>query len=310
MRFGIDLGGTKIEVAALETSGEIVLRERTPTPRGDYDATVSAIRELVTAAERKLDTRGTVGVAIPGTISPKTGLVKNANSTKLIGHPLDKDLSTALERNVRLANDANCFALSEASDGAAAGRSVVFGIIAGTGVGGGLVVDGKIITGAHSIGGEWGHNPLPGARSDEIPGPQCYCGKHGCIEAWCSGPFFEAQFEAATGRKLSAREIAAAAESGDAQAKFVMDRWLDRFARSIATLVNILDPDAIVFGGGLSNIDALYRELPAGVEHYAFTPEGPTLILKNKHGDSSGVRGAAWLWREGDPEGLPQGFPK
>lgn len=306
MRFGIDLGGTKIEVAALAPSGEIVLRERTPTPRGDYEATVKAIRDLVTNAESKLGARGTVGVAIPGTISPKTGLVKNANSTKLIGHPLDKDLSATLGRTVRLANDANCFALSEASDGAAAGKSVVFGIIAGTGVGGGVVVNGKIITGAHSIGGEWGHNPLPGARADEIPGPQCYCGKHGCIEAWCSGPFFEAQFEAATGRKLSARDIAAAAENGDAQAKAVIERWLDRFARSIATLVNILDPDAIVFGGGLSNIEAIYRELPPRVEQYAFTPEGPTLVLKNKHGDSSGVRGAAWLWREADPEGLPK----
>jgi len=306
MRFGIDLGGTKIEVAALAPSGEIVLRERTPTPRGDYEATVAAIRDLVTSAEHKLATRGTVGVAIPGTISPKSGMVKNANSTKLIGHPLDKDLGTALVRTVRLANDANCFALSEASDGAAAGKSVVFGIIAGTGVGGGVVVNGQALTGAHAIAGEWGHNPLPGARADEIPGPQCYCGKHGCIEAWCSGPRFEAQFEAATGRKLPAREIAAAAEGGDAQAKVVMERWLDRFARSIATLVNILDPDAIVIGGGLSNIDALYRELPARVERYAFTPEGPTLILKNKHGDSSGVRGAAWLWREGDPEGLPR----
>jgi fructokinase len=281
MRFGIDLGGTKIEVAALAPSGQIVLRERTPTPRGDYEATVKAIRDLVTNAESKLGARGTVGVAIPGTISAKTGLVKNANSTKLIGHPLDKDLSAALGRAVRLANDANCFALSEASDGAAAGKSVVFGIIAGTGVGGGVVVNGKIITGAHSIGGEWGHNPLPGARADETPGPQCYCGKHGCIEAWCSGPFFEAQFEAATGRKLSARDIAAAAENGDAQAKAVMERWLDRFARSIATLVNILDPDTIVFGGGLSNIEAIYRELPPRVEQYAFTPEGPTLVLKN-----------------------------
>ena len=310
MRFGIDLGGTKIEIAALAPSGEIVLRERTPTPRGDYDGTVCAIRDLVTAAERKLDIRGTVGIAIPGTISPKTGLVKNANSTKLIGHPLDKDLSAALSRTVRLANDANCFALSEASDGAAAGKSVVFGIIAGTGVGGGVVVNGRIVTGAHSIGGEWGHNPLPGARADEIPGPQCYCGKHGCIEAWCAGPHFEKLFADASGRQMSAREIATAAEAGDTQAMAAMDAWLDRFARSIATLVNILDPDAIVFGGGLSNIDALYRELPARVEHYAFTPEGPTAILKNRHGDSSGVRGAAWLWRDGDPEGLPHGLPK
>jgi fructokinase len=306
MRFGVDLGGTKIEVAALAPSGEIVLRERTPTPQGNYEATVSTIRDLVAAAESKLGTRGTVGVAIPGTISPKTGLVKNANSTRLIGHPLDKDLACALGRTVRLANDANCFALSEAADGAAQDANVVFGIIAGTGVGGGLVVNKQVVAGAHFIGGEWGHNPLPGARADEIPGPLCFCGKHGCIEAWCAGPKFEQQFADASGRKLSAREIAAAADSGDATAKAVMEQWLDRFARSIASLVNILDPDAVVFGGGLSNIDALYRELPARVEHYAFTPEGPTRIVQNKHGDSSGVRGAAWLWREGDPEGLPK----
>lgn len=310
MRFGVDLGGTKIEVAALSPQGEIVLRERTPTPKGDYGTTVRTIADLVLAAERKLGVRGTVGVAIPGTISPRTGLVKNANSTKLIGHPLDKDLSAALRRAVRTANDANCFALSEASDGAAKGAAVVFGIIAGTGVGGGVVVNKQIIAGAHFIAGEWGHNPLPGARIDEVPGPRCYCGKHGCIEAWCAGPFFEAQYEAAAGRKLSAREIAAAAENGDAQASDVMDRWLDRFARSIATLVNILDPDTVVMGGGLSNIDALYRELPARVERYAFTPEGPARIVKNSHGDSSGVRGAAWLWREGDPQGMPLGFPQ
>lgn len=307
MRFGVDLGGTKIEVAALAPSGEIVLRERTPTPKDDYEAIVRAITALVHGAERRLGTRGTVGAAIPGTISPRTGLVKNANSTKLIGHPLDKDLSEALGRAVRTANDANCFALSEASDGAAKDANVVFGIIAGTGIGGGVVVNKQIIAGAHFIAGEWGHNPLPGARADEIPGPQCYCGNHGCIEAWCAGPFLEAQYETASGRKLSAREIAAAADNGDTQAKAVMDRWLDRFARSIAALVNILDPDAIVMGGGLSNIDALYRELPQRVETYAFTPEGPTRIVRNHHGDSSGVRGAAWLWREGDPAGLPQG---
>lgn len=310
MRLGVDLGGTKIEVVALAPSGEIVLRERTATPRHDYDTIVRTITELVLGAERKLNMRGTVGVAIPGTISPKTGLVKNANSTKLIGHPLDKDLSAALGRIVRTANDANCFALSEASDGAAQNADVVFGIIAGTGVGGGVVVSKQIIAGAHFIAGEWGHNPLPGARVDEVPGPRCYCGKHGCIEAWCAGPYLETQYETASGDKRSAREIAHAAENGEVLAKTVIDRWLDRFARSVATLVNILDPDAIVFGGGLSNIDALYRELPARVEQYAFTPEGPTQIIKNLHGDSSGVRGAAWLWREGDPEGLPRGSTK
>lgn len=306
MRFGIDLGGTKIEVAALAPSGKIVLRERVPTPQGAYAATISAIRDLVTGAESKLGVRGSVGVAIPGTISPRTGLVKNANSTRLIGHPLDRDLSAALGRTVRTANDANCFALSEASDGAARDANVVFGIIAGTGVGGGVVVNKQIIAGAHFIGGEWGHNPLPGARADEIPGPQCFCGRMGCVEAWCAGPKFEQQFAEAAGCKLPAKDIATAAENGDEIARTVMDGWLDRLARSIASLVNILDPDAVVIGGGLSNIDALYRELPARVEHYAFTPEGPTRIVKNQHGDSSGVRGAAWLWREGDPEGLPQ----
>lgn len=306
MRFGIDLGGTKIEVAALAPSGEIALREWVPTPQGAYAATVSAIRDLVIGAESRLGVRGTVGVAIPGTISPRTGLVKNANTTRLIGHPLDKDLSAALGRTVRTANDANCFALSEASDGAARDAHVVFGIIAGTGVGGGIVVGKQIIAGAHFIGGEWGHNPLPGAHADEIPGPRCFCGKLGCIEAWCAGPKLEQQFAEAAGHKLPAKDIATAAGNGDDIAGTVVDRWLDRFARSIASLVNILDPDAVVFGGGLSNIDALYRELPARVEQYAFTPEGPTRIVQNQHGDSSGVRGAAWLWREGDPEGLPK----
>ncbi len=300
MRFGIDLGGTKIEIAALDAGGRFVLRERVATPQSGYDDTIRAMRDLVLAAESKLGTRGTLGVAIPGTISPKTGNVKNANSTRLIGHPLDKDLGAVLNRIVRVANDANCFALSEAADGAAAGVDVVFGIIAGTGVGGGACIGGRAIAGAHLIAGEWGHNPLPGATADEIPGPACYCGRSGCIEAWCCGPALERQFLAATGRNLPAREIADAAEAGSEAAAEVMDIFYDRFARAIASVVNILDPDAIVIGGGLSNIEALYRELPPRVEHYAFTPEGPTRIVKNLHGDSSGVRGAAWLWREGE----------
>lgn len=298
MRIGIDLGGTKTEIIALGERGEALVRRRVPTPQRDYGAVIRTMRELVTGVESELGTQGSVGVAIPGTISPATGLVKNANATRLIGHPLDKDLGAALERDVRVANDANCFALSEATDGAAAGRDIVFGIIAGTGVGGGVCVGGRVLTGAHAIAGEWGHNPLPGARGEEAAAPPaCYCGRAGCIEAWCSGPALEAQFERRTGRRMMATEIAAAA-SDDAAARQVFEDWLDRFARATASLVNILDPDAIVIGGGLSRIDRLYDELPPRVERYAFSPQGRSVIVKNRHGDSSGVRGAAWLWPE------------
>lgn len=299
MRLGVDLGGTKIEILALGEGGKVMLRERVPTPQTAYEDTVRAIADLVRATETKLGRNGTLGVAIPGTISPVTGLVKNANSTRLIGHPLDKDLGAALARDVRIANDANCFALSEASDGAAAGKDIVFGIIAGTGVGGGVCIGGRVLTGAHAIAGEWGHNPLPALTPEEFADlPTCYCGKKGCIEAWCSGPAFAAEFARKTGRKLLAAEIADAAATGDADAQAALGRLYDRLARAIATLVNVLDPDAIVMGGGLSNLDTLYAELPPRVEHYAFTPQGRTAILKNRHGDSSGVRGAAWLWSE------------
>jgi fructokinase len=307
MRIGIDLGGTKIEILALAPDGSELLRERVATPRDSYQAVVIAIRDLVLEAEAKLGRPGTVGLAIPGIVSPKTGLMKNANSTVLIGHPLDKDVSEALQRPVRAANDANCFALSEATDGAAAGREIVFGIIAGTGVGGGICAGGKVLTGAHAIAGEWGHNPLPSPMPDELPGPPCYCGKWGCIESWCSGPALSAQFEAITGRKLRPTEIADAALSGDRDAAGMMDRYLDRLARAIATLVNTLDPHAIVLGGGLSNINAFYTDLPSRVEQYGFNPEGETVIVKNRHGDSSGVRGAAWLWR---PEELDSGLSR
>ena len=299
MRLGIDLGGTKIEIVALDARGSELVRRRVPTPRDSYDDVIRAMRDLVAGAESELGTRGTVGVAIPGTISPRTGLVKNANSTQLIGHPLDSDLAAALGREVRVANDANCFTLSEAADGAAAGRDIVFGIIAGTGVGGGVCVCGHVLTGAHAIAGEWGHNPLPAPRGEEVTAPpRCYCGKEGCIESWCSGPALEAQFRRLTGRDIPAREIAAEAAQDHPEARGLLDIFLDRFARAIATVVNILDPDAIVIGGGLSNIDILYAELPARVERYAFSPQGPTAIVKNRHGDSSGVRGAAWLWPE------------
>ena len=300
MRIGIDLGGTKIELVALDSAGEVVWRERVPTPKDDYVGTVHAMRDLVARAEDELGARGSVGVAIPGTISARTGLVKNANSTKLIGHPLHRDLAAAIGRPVRVANDANCFALSEATDGAGKGAHTVFGIIAGTGVGGGVVIGGRVLVGANAIAGEWGHNPLPWPSHDEVPGPDCYCGKKGCIESWLSGPALARQFKEATGRVLMATEIAEEAEQGDAAAKAMMEVFYDRFARSIASIVNILDPDVFVVGGGLSKIDGLYRELPKRIMAYAFTPEGPTPVLKNVHGDSSGVRGAAWLWGEGE----------
>jgi fructokinase len=299
MRLGIDLGGTKIEIIALDGDGKELIRRRVNTPKDSYDAVITAMRDLVTGVESELGVRGTVGVAIPGTISPVTGLVKNANTTRLIGHRLDKDLSAAIGRDVRVANDANCFALSEATDGAAAECDIVFGIIAGTGVGGGVCVGGRVLTGAHAIAGEWGHNPLPRPSVAEVQNaPECYCGMRGCIESWCSGPALSKQYKQRTGKDLTATDIALAAKSGDADANTLIEEFLDRFARAISTLVNILDPDAIVIGGGLSNTDILYSELPARVEHYAFSPQGPAAILKNKHGDSSGVRGAAWLWPE------------
>jgi fructokinase len=287
----------------LENGGSELLRERVPTPRESYEEAVRAIVGLVFGAESKLGRKGSVGIAIPGCISRVTGLVKNANSTNLIGHPLDKDLEAALARKVRIENDANCFALSEASDGAAAGTETVFGIIAGTGVGGGICARGKVLTGAHSIAGEWGHNPLPSPDVHEIEhAPLCYCGKRGCIETWCSGPALSSRYHKRTGRKLALPEIVEAARRGEDAALTTLESFYDRFARAIAGLVNILDPDVVVLGGGVSNIDELYTELPARVAGYAFTPEGPIKIVKNMHGDSSGVRGAAWLWGEDEAE--------
>ncbi|MGZ6009127.1 MAG: ROK family protein [Rhizomicrobium sp.] len=304
MRLGIDLGGTKIEIIALD-KGREVLRERVATPQSAYEDTIHTMRDLVRSAEKSLGRRGSVGVAIPGTVSPVTGLVKNANSTRLIGHPLDRDLGTTLNRPVRVANDANCFVLSEASDGAAAGTDIVFGIIVGTGCGGGICVGGRVLTGAHAITGEWGHNPLPCPTPEEVANsPLCYCGRFGCIESWISGTGLRADYARRAGRTLTGNEIAALTATGDAMAAAVMEDFYDRFARSVAGIVNILDPDAIVIGGGLSNIDALYSELPPRVESYAFTPEGGTRIVKNMYGDSSGVRGAAWLWSEDEAAAL------
>jgi fructokinase len=289
MRLGIDLGGTKTEILALDGARE-VLRRRIATPR-EYDGTIAAIRTLV--AESGVD--APVGIGIPGT-ETADGTIKNANSTWLNGRPLRADLESALGRPVRLANDANCFALSEATDGAGAGAGVVFGVIAGTGLGGGVVVHGKVIGGAHGVSGEWGHIPLPAPSPEELrDAPPCYCGKRGCLEVWCSGPGLAADFARVTGRAMGAEEIAAGAEP-DAVA--AMGRQIDRLARGLANICNILDPDVIVLGGGLSNIARLYDELPPLVEKYGFTLGAPPRIVKNKHGDSSGVRGAAWLWPE------------
>lgn len=298
MRFGIDLGGTKTEIMALAPGGAVALRRRAQTPKS-YDGLLELLAELVAGAESELGARGSVGMAIPGSESFGTNLIKNANTTYLIGKPLRRDLERVLGRKVRLANDANCFALSEASDGAAAGAGTVFGVIAGTGVGGGIVIDGKVLGGAHGIGGEWGHIPLPAPSIDEIDtAPPCYCGKRGCLEVWCSGPGLSAEFKRVTGRDATAAEIAA---SDGAEERAAMDRLVDRLARAMATMVNILDPDVIVMGGGLSNVARLYTDLPPLVEKYGFNLGGPPRIVKNMHGDSSGVRGAAWLWPEETP---------
>lgn len=298
MRIGVDLGGTKIEVAALGPDGAFLLRERHTSPTGDYAKTVRAIREAVAAAETKLARKGTVGIGIPGAISPATGVVKNANSTWLNGRPLDRDLAEALARPIRVANDANCFALSEATDGAGKGNRVVFGVILGTGVGGGVVVDGKSLTGPNAIAGEWGHNPLPWPEADEQSGPACYCGKSGCIETWLSGPRLSAAYERASGSKLDCPAIADRAANGDATAETLLVIYERRLARALAHVVNLIDPDVIVLGGGLSNLDRLYTNVQPQIAEHAFSDAVTTPIVKNHWGDSSGVRGAAWLWPE------------
>ena len=296
MRIGIDLGGTKIEGLALAADGREQQRRRIAAPRGNYDDTVRAIAGLVAALEDAAGERGTVGVGIPGAVSPATGLIKNANSTWLIGRPLAEDLSRALARPVRLANDANCFALSEATDGAAAGAAVVFGVIIGTGTGGGVVVHGRVIAGANAIAGEWGHNPLPAPADDERPGPACYCGRAGCIETFLSGPALSRDYAAGGGEAVSAREIAARAAAGEPRAVAALARYELRFARAIACVINVLDPDVIVLGGGLSNIERLYTSVPALWSPYVFSDRVATRLVRAMHGDSSGVRGAARLW--------------
>lgn len=295
MRIGIDLGGTKTEAIALGAGDEELLRLRRPTP-SDYDGTLGTVAGLVREVETALGRHGTVGVGMPGTISPATGLVKNANSTWLLGRPLKEDLERLLCREVRLANDANCFALSEALDGAAAGASVVFGVIVGTGTGGGIVVDRRPVTGRNAVAGEWGHNPLPWASGAELPGPSCWCGKSGCIETFLSGPGLARDHRAATGEELSAVAIAAAARRGDAAAGASLARHADRMARALASVIDLLDPDVIVLGGGLSNLGHLYGELPRLWSRWVFSDRVDTPLLPPRWGDSSGVRGAARLW--------------
>ena len=297
MRLGIDLGGTKIEGIVLADDGTEVVRERIATPAGDYAATLRAIRKLVAAIEGKAGTRvPRIGVGIPGVISPFSGLVKNANSTWLNGHPLDRDLEAVLERPVRLENDANCFAVSEAVDGAGAGGAVVFGVILGTGVGGGIVIDGRPLRGRNAIGGEWGHNALPWPAAEEIPGPPCYCGLNGCIETFLSGPGMIADFKRTAGRDATPVEIVALADGGDDAARDALARYENRLARALAQVINVLDPDVIVLGGGMSNIAGLYRNVPELWGHWIFSDHVETRLAPNRHGDSSGVRGAAWLW--------------
>ncbi|BDV33691.1 ROK family protein [Methylocystis iwaonis] len=298
IRIGVDLGGTKIEAIALDRAGAILARRRVATPAHDYDAIIRAVATLVLDIETETGQRGLVGVGAPGSISTHTGLAKGSNTQCVNGKPLDVDLSRALDRPVRVENDANCFALSEAIDGAGQGARVVFGVIIGTGVGGGVVVDGKIIAGRNHIGGEWGHTPLPWMQPDEYPGAHCFCGHDGCIETFLSGPGLARDYERRAGASATGQEIVARAERGEAAALAALDVYQDRLARALAMVIDILDPDVIALGGGVSNIARIYDGLTARVAGHAFTDALDTKILRNVHGDSGGVRGAAWLWRE------------
>lgn len=296
MRIGVDLGGSKIEVIALDKAGRERLRRRIDTPQGDYMATLMAVAGLVEDSENALKIRSTVGIGIPGAQSAASGLIKNANSTCLIGKPLKRDLQALLQREVRIANDANCFALSEATDGSGRDAATVFGVILGTGVGGGIVVSGRVLEGANAIAGEWGHNPLPLPAGDDLPLPRCYCGREGCIETYLSGPGLSADHQRHTDQTLSAAEIDAAARAGDPACEASLQRYEARLGRALAGVINLLDPDVIVLGGGLSKMDRLYQSLPDQLRPHIFSDTVYTKILPPTHGDSSGVRGAAWLW--------------
>jgi len=295
MKLGIDLGGTKIEIIALDDAGRELMRRRTPTPRGDYHDTLQAIARLVRDAEEELGQQGSVGIGTPGALSRATGRLKNSNSVVLNGQPILQDLEALLQRKVKISNDANCFALSEATDGAAAGAEVVFGVILGTGVGAGIVVNGHILTGSNGIAGEWGHNPLPWPQTDELPGPQCYCGKQGCIETFLSGPGMTKLHQMEVGLLLSAEEVVARAEQSDAACERSLQTYENHLARSLAHVINILDPDVIVLGGGMSNIERLYANVPKLWGEWVFSDRVDTKLVKHRFGDSSGVRGAAWL---------------
>ena len=295
-RLGVDLGGTKIEILALDPLGGERFRQRVPTPQGDYAATLRAIATLVESAERALGESGSVGIGTPGSISRATGLLRGSNSVCMNGQPIKRDLERVLGRPVRITNDANCFALSEASDGAGRGADVVFGVILGTGVGAGIVVAGRVLDGPNAIAGEWGHNPLPWPRDDERPGDPCFCGHPGCIETFLSGPSLERDHHRVAGRALTSHEIVEGAARGDAACVASLARYEERLARALAHVINILDPDAIVLGGGLSNIDALYVDVPKQWGAWVFSDRVDTRLLKHVHGDASGVRGAAWLW--------------
>ncbi len=296
MRIGVDLGGTKVEAVALDDQGGVSLRQRIPTPVGDYQAALDTVVGLVTYLERALDCRASVGVAAPGAVSAATGLIKNSNSVCLNDQPLEQDLAALLQRPIRIANDADCFALSEAVDGAASGAEVVFGVIVGTGTGAGIVVRGQLLRGINAIAGEWGHNSQPWPQADELPGPPCYCGKQGCVETFLSGPGMSAEHAARTGNRLTVESIVSLAQSGDQEAEQTLLRYEDRMARALAGVINILDPEVIVLGGGLSNIARLYRNVPRLWGRYVFSDRVDTRLSAARHGDSSGVRGAAWLW--------------
>jgi fructokinase len=296
IRLGVDLGGSKIEIVALDEEGGELARRRIPTPQGDYAATVAAVAALVQGTEAELGSRCSVGIGTPGALSRVTGLLKNSNSTCLNGRPLKRDLEAVLGREIRMANDANCFALAEAVDGAARGAEVVFGVILGTGVGGGIVVRGYGLAGANAIAGEWGHNPLPWPREEEQPGPGCYCGRAGCIETWLSGPGLAADHRRVAGQDLAPPQIVAGAEAGEAACEATLVRYEERLARALAHVINLLDPDVIVLGGGLSNLDRLYEAVPRLWQPWVFSDHVATPLVKHAHGDSGGVRGAAWLW--------------
>lgn len=303
MRIGIDLGGTKIEGIALDDYGLTKDRRRIAAPRGDYGETIRAIASVVDAIERQLAVTASVGVGIPGTISAATGLVKNSNSTWLNGTALARDLPKVLQRPVRFANDANCFALSEATDGAGSGASTVFGIIVGTGTGGGIVVNGTVIVGSNAIAGEWGHNSLPWPKPGESPGIPCYCGRSGCIETFLSGPGLSRDYSMASRMNATPEEIVAAADRGDLAASLCLERYEDRFVRALASVINLIDPDVVVLGGGLSNVDRLYSTIPPRLSAYVFSDVVVTRVVRAMHGDSSGVRGAAWLWPRDEGQG-------